>query len=134
MLGVRALKAEAISGGAPAHRAVGARADHRSDRDAADGLDASSVAGRKRGAIEGIDKLAGPEWYAIFKDLHAGLILDLPGNKKEAGKRLEQAYKLDPTRCAWSRPMAAGLSRNGGKDEALEDLSRRSTRCCRTIR
>jgi len=48
-----------------------------------------------KGAIAGIDRLAGPEWYAIFKDLHAGMIYDLAGNQKEAGKRLEHAYKLD---------------------------------------
>ena len=48
-----------------------------------------------KGAIEAIDKLQGAEWYALFKDLHAGLILDLAGNKKEAGKRFERAYKLD---------------------------------------
>ena len=38
-----------------------------------------------------------PDWYALFKDLHAGLILDLAGNKKEAGKRFERAHKLDAT-------------------------------------
>src|SRR5215218_7237042 len=46
-------------------------------------------------AVENIDKLTGPEWYAIFKDLHAGLILDVAGNRKEAGKRLERVYNLD---------------------------------------
>ena len=38
----------------------------------------------KRAAIDTIDKLSGPDWYGIFKDLHAGLILDLANNKKEA--------------------------------------------------
>src|SRR5262249_51104567 len=28
-----------------------------------------------KGAIEIIDRLTGPDWYAIFKDLHAGMIL-----------------------------------------------------------
>src|SRR5690606_30102063 len=31
-------------------------------------------AGDARGAVETIDKLVGPDWYAIFKDLHSGLI------------------------------------------------------------
>src|SRR4029079_14013753 len=53
--------------------------------------------GDAKGAIGSIDKLTGPDWYAIFKDLHAGLILDLSGNAKEAGKRLEHAHKLDPS-------------------------------------
>ena len=44
-------------------------------------------------AADSIDKLSGADWYAIFKDLHAGLILDLAGQKKEAGKRFERAYK-----------------------------------------
>ena len=44
-----------------------------------------------KAAVDNIDRLTGPEWYAIFKDLHAGLILDLAGNKKEAGKRLERS-------------------------------------------
>jgi tetratricopeptide (TPR) repeat protein len=54
-------------------------------------------AGDWRGAVETIDKLNGPDWYALSKNLHAGLILDLAGRHKEAGKRLQQAHKLDPT-------------------------------------
>jgi tetratricopeptide (TPR) repeat protein len=50
-----------------------------------------------KGAVAAIDRLAGPDWYAIFKDLHAGMIYDAAGNQKEAGKRLEHAYKLDAT-------------------------------------
>ena len=44
-------------------------------------------AGDSKGAVAAIDKLTGPDWYAIFKDLHAGMIYDLAGNKDEAGKR-----------------------------------------------
>ena len=40
-------------------------------------------------AVDAIDKLTGPDWYGIFKELHAGMILDTAGQKKEAGKRLE---------------------------------------------
>src|SRR5882724_8054479 len=32
-------------------------------------------AGDSKAAIAGIDKLTGPDWYPIFKDLHAGMIL-----------------------------------------------------------
>ena len=46
---------------------------------------------RRQGRGRAIDKLQGADWYALFKDLHAGLILDLAGNKKEAGKRFERA-------------------------------------------
>jgi tetratricopeptide (TPR) repeat protein len=54
-------------------------------------------AGDWHGAVETIDKLNGPEWYGLFKNLHAGLILDLAGRKKDAGKRFEAAHKIDPT-------------------------------------
>ncbi|MPZ57300.1 MAG: tetratricopeptide repeat protein [Rhizobiales bacterium] len=54
-------------------------------------------AGDWRAAVETIDRLSGPEWYGLFKDLHAGLILDLAGRRKDAGKRFQQAHKLDPT-------------------------------------
>jgi len=72
-----------------------------------------------RAAVEGIDKLAGPEWYTIFKDLHAGLIYDLAGNKKEAGKRLEKVYKLDANALRAVEAYGRWASRNAGKDEAL---------------
>jgi len=73
-----------------------------------------------KGAVELIDRLNGPEWYAIFKDLHTGLILDLSGNRKEAGKRFERAYKLDPAALRVVQAYASWLSRNGRRDEALK--------------
>src|SRR5215471_17857752 len=42
-----------------------------------------------KAAVAAIDHLTGPDWYAIFKELHAGMIFDIAGNEKEAGKRLE---------------------------------------------
>jgi tetratricopeptide (TPR) repeat protein len=76
--------------------------------------------GETRAAIEGIDKLAGPDWYAIFKDLHAGLIYDLAGNRKEAGKRLERAHKLDPNALRAVEAYGRWLSRSGSRDDALK--------------
>ncbi len=76
-------------------------------------------AGDTRAAIDTLDRLAGPDWYAIFKDLHAGLIFDLAANKKEAGKRYERAYKADPTALRTVEAYGRFLSRNGGKDDAL---------------
>ena len=64
--------------------------------------------------------LTGPEWYAIFKDLHAGLILDVAGNSKEAGKRLERVYKLDANALRAVEAYGRWASRNLGKDEALK--------------
>jgi tetratricopeptide (TPR) repeat protein len=81
---------------------------------------ASYGANDAKGAIEAIDKLQGAEWYALFKDLHAGLILDLSGNKKEAGKRFERANKLDATALRLVESYGSWLSRNGKSDEALK--------------
>jgi tetratricopeptide (TPR) repeat protein len=73
-----------------------------------------------RMATDSIDKLSGADWYAIFKDLHAGLILDLAGQKKEAGKRLEHAYKLDPTALRVVESYGSFLSRQGNNADALK--------------
>src|SRR5215218_4016074 len=56
---------------------------------------ASFGAGDSKAAVANIDKLTGPEWYPIFKDLHTGMILELANKEKDAGIRLERAYKLD---------------------------------------
>jgi tetratricopeptide (TPR) repeat protein len=76
-------------------------------------------AGDSRGAVEAIDKLAGPDWYTIFKDLHSGLILDLAGKRREAGKRLESAYKRDSNALRAVEAYGRWAARHGKKDEAL---------------
>jgi tetratricopeptide (TPR) repeat protein len=73
-----------------------------------------------KAAVEGIDRLTGPEWYAVFKDLHAGLIYDVAGNKKESGKRLEKVHKLDANALRAVEAYGRWASRNLGKDEALK--------------
>ena len=75
-----------------------------------------------RSAVEAIDKLPGPDWYGPFKDMHAGLILELSGNKKEAGKRFEHAHKLDPNDTRLVEAYAGWSGRNGAKDEALKTI------------
>jgi tetratricopeptide (TPR) repeat protein len=77
---------------------------------------ASAGAGDSKTAISNIDKLVGPEWYPIFKDLHAGLLLDLAGKQKDAGARFERAYKLDDSALRVADGYARWLSRN--KDDA----------------
>ncbi len=74
-------------------------------------------------AVESIDKLSGPDWYAIFKDMHAGLILDISAQKKEAAKRYERAYKLDPTAIRIVQSYASFLSRQGNNNEGLKVLT-----------
>ena len=76
--------------------------------------------GDAHGAVADMDKLAGPDWYSVFKDLHAGLIFDQASLKKDAGKRLEAAYKADPTALRTVQAYGRYLSRNGGKDAALK--------------
>jgi tetratricopeptide (TPR) repeat protein len=76
--------------------------------------------GDAHGAVDDMDRLTGPDWYGVFKDLHAGLILDLVNSKKEAGKRYESAYKADATALRTVEAYGRYLSRNGGKDAALK--------------
>jgi tetratricopeptide (TPR) repeat protein len=69
---------------------------------------------------ESIDKLAGADWYAIFKELHSALILDLAGQKKEAAKHFERSYKLDPTALRVVQSYGSFLSRQGNNADALK--------------
>ena len=64
-------QAEAVSDRAPATRPVDPRPDHRSHRDLLAAWTMASPT-EVKAAIDTIDKLTGPDWYAIFKDLHAG--------------------------------------------------------------
>ncbi len=75
--------------------------------------------GTPKSGIELIDRLQGPDWYVAFKDINAGLILDAAGIKKEAGKRLERAAKLDPATLRAVDAYARWQSRNVDKDAAL---------------
>jgi tetratricopeptide (TPR) repeat protein len=75
--------------------------------------------GDSKGAVAAIDRLTGPDWYAIFKDLHAGMIYELAGNKVEAGKRFERAYKLDSSALRVVEAYGSWLSRNRSAAESL---------------
>src|SRR6201747_1912353 len=77
---------------------------------------AASGAGDTKQAVAGIDKLAGPEWYPLFKDLHSAMILELAGKDKDAGMRLERSYKLDDSMLRVADDYARWLTRN--KDDA----------------
>ena len=77
---------------------------------------ASFGAGDSKAAVANIDKLTGPEWYPIFKDLHTGLILELANKEKDAGARFERAYKLDDSMLRVSDAYGRWMSRN--KDSA----------------
>jgi tetratricopeptide (TPR) repeat protein len=75
--------------------------------------------GDSKSAVAAIDRLTGPDWYAIFKDLHAGMIYELAGNKVEAGKRFERAYKLDSSALRVVEAYGSWLSRNRSAAESL---------------
>ncbi len=77
-------------------------------------------AGDTKAAVANIDKLTGPEWYPIFKDLHSGMILELAGKEKDAGARLERAYKLEDSMLRVSDDYARWLSRNKDAAAATE--------------
>ncbi len=77
---------------------------------------ASYGAGDAKTAVANIDKLTGPEWYPLFKDLHSGMIEELAGKEKDAGIRLERAYKLDDGMLRVADDYARWLTRN--KDAA----------------
>jgi tetratricopeptide (TPR) repeat protein len=81
---------------------------------------ASQGAGDTRAAVDTLDHLTGPDWYAIFKDLHAGLIYDVANDKKDAGKRYERALKADPVAVRTVEAYGRYLSRTGTKDDALK--------------
>ena len=85
-------------------------------------LSAWALAGQgdTHAAIDTMDKLSGPDWYGIFKDLHAGLILDLAQDNKAAGKRYASAYKADPTALRTVQAYGRWLSRNASKSDALK--------------
>jgi len=51
--------------------------------------------GDAAGALKIVDKVSGPEWYAVFKGYHGALIADLGGMKSEAADRLAKAYAGD---------------------------------------
>jgi tetratricopeptide (TPR) repeat protein len=79
-----------------------------------------STAAESKSAVDAIDKLSGPDWYGIFKELHAGMILDAAGQKAAAGKRLEHAYQLDATALRVVQAYGSYQSRNGAKEDALK--------------
>src|SRR5215468_8472169 len=80
---------------------------------------ASFGAGDSKAAVANIDKLTGPEWYPIFKDLHAGMIFELSNREKDAGVRFERAYKLDDSMLRVNEAYARWLSRNKGDAQAI---------------
>lgn len=96
---------------------------------------ASYGAGDVKSAIATIDKFTpkrgNQAWYSLYKDFHAGLILDLANRGPEAGARLERAYQLEGGAMRVADAYARWLSRNRDLASAtgvLEDFEKRVSR------
>jgi tetratricopeptide (TPR) repeat protein len=73
-----------------------------------------------KNAVASIDRLQGPDWYAAFKDLHAGLILDIAGQRRDAGARLQRAYEQDKNALRTVDAYGRWLARNNNRKKSLE--------------
>src|SRR5262249_12647720 len=76
--------------------------------------------GDAKTALDTVDKLSGPDWFGVFKDLHGGLIADLSRAKKDAQKRFERAYKADQTALRIVQSYGSFTARSGAKPDALK--------------
>jgi tetratricopeptide (TPR) repeat protein len=68
-------------------------------------------------ALSLVDMLSEPN-FAVFRDFHAGLMLEAAGKTEEAGKRLQAAYAADQTTLRLVDAYARNLSRQGKTEEA----------------
>jgi tetratricopeptide (TPR) repeat protein len=83
---------------------------------------ASQGSSDPKGAEARISRLAGPDWYNQFKELNAGLILDLAGRRREAGSHLEKAHELAPTDLRAVEAYSGWLTRNQNDADAIKIL------------
>ncbi|MEI8144384.1 MAG: tetratricopeptide repeat protein [Alphaproteobacteria bacterium] len=75
--------------------------------------------GEATAGVAAIDRLAGADWYELFKNYHAGLLLDAANRRQDAGRRLEAAYRQDSTILRVADAFARWTSRNKGTQDAL---------------
>lgn len=69
--------------------------------------------GQANRALETLDRLRGEPSYNLFRDYHAGLILDLAGRKQDAERRLKAAYEAEKTTLRLVDLWARFQARNG---------------------
>lgn len=84
---------------------------------------AEAGGGDTSGALKTIDRLGGLDWYAVFKNYHAGLIAERAGRREEATRRFETAYKADGNALRIVEAWARHLARTGRAPEALKVLA-----------
>ncbi len=71
-------------------------------------------------ALETLDRLKGEPSYNLFRDYHAGLILDAAGRRADAEKRLKSAYESEKTTLRLVDLWARMQARNGDFAGAAE--------------
>jgi tetratricopeptide (TPR) repeat protein len=76
--------------------------------------------GQSTRAIETLERLKGEASYNLFRDYHAGLILDAAGRKADAEKRLKSAYDAEKTTLRLVDLWARFQARNGDFDGATK--------------
>ena len=79
--------------------------------------------GDTSGALKTIDRLGGLEWYAVFKNYHAGLIAERAGRQDEATRRFEAAFKADGNALRIVEAWVRHLARVGRVDDAKKVLA-----------
>ncbi len=115
-LAVRDIKAKNFAG---ARKNLGASGNARQRDLTAVLLDAWTYigAGDVKRALALVDLLSEPN-FAVFRDFHAGLMLDAAGKTEEAGKRLASAYASDQNTLRLVDAYGRNLARQGKIDEA----------------
>ena len=78
--------------------------------------------GEVEAALDTIDALAGPSWYAIFKDYHTAVILDAAGRLPDAVTAIDRAYDSDAMALRIVDAYARIHARAGDKDKAIAAL------------
>jgi tetratricopeptide (TPR) repeat protein len=71
-----------------------------------------------KNGVAQIDKLSGPEWYGMFKNLHVALMLDLSNQRNDAVKRIERVRSMDANSLRNVDAYARILSRAGRQADA----------------
>jgi tetratricopeptide (TPR) repeat protein len=78
--------------------------------------------GEVKKAIAIVDTMSDPS-FAVFRDFHAGLMLEVAGKTDEAGARLQAAYASDQSTLRLADAYGRNLARRGKIDEAKKVYS-----------
>ncbi len=79
--------------------------------------------GDTSGAVKHLDSLTGPEWFAVFKAFHAGLMHSVAGRHDLAETYLAEAYRLDDNAMRTAVAYAIALAHRGRNEMAMETLA-----------